>query len=412
MRIEAEKAGMPAERWFAWSALLFVGVALTLLLGKPDALLPAGDGGAARALVHLLTLGGVLSGYYVLQNALWERLYGRGPAWPRLTMLVWALHVSGVALLAGGFFAHSTLAAHVGGHYLVPTGMVLAFAQGVGAAFRRPPGAPRHLAAHLPGLGLLVTMMLGAMMVLDAYGGEYEIFTPRMILVHALSGAFLFFLPFVLCGHAPQGPHSEGAEGRTGLPFSSTALLLPPVGLASLGVLAVALSGSPEGYGVSPLAALGLPAALHLPVGLILLGGVALWVGLPALGFGGPLTLPALRRSLWSALGVLLLFAAIRAWRGAGMEEGVALMRFAVTMFLFAVAVPEILAGLGLRFSPAGDASAHRFEALQFVVLLFAAGLLMVAQLAELALLVRLAALPGLGMVLWQSRRMLARPRA
>ncbi len=74
MRIEAEKAGIPAERLFAWSALLFVGVALTLLLGEPDALLPAGDGGAARALVHLLTLGGVLSGYYVLQNALWERL--------------------------------------------------------------------------------------------------------------------------------------------------------------------------------------------------------------------------------------------------------------------------------------------------------------------------------------------------
>ena len=87
-------------------------------------------------------------------------------------------------------------------------------------------------------------------------------------------------------------------------------------------------------------------------------------------------------------------------------------MRFAVTLFLFAVAVPEILAGLGLRFSRAGDASAHRFEALQFVVLLFAAGLLMVAQLAEMALLVRLAALPGLGMVLWQCRRMLARPRA
>ena len=405
MRTETEKAGIPAERLFAWSALLFVGVALAVLLGEPDALLPAGDGGAARSLVHLLTLGGVLSGYYVLQNALWERLYGRGPAWPRLTLLVWALHVSGVALLAGGFFVHSTLVAHVGGHYLVPTGMVLALAQGVGAAFRRPPGAPRQLAAHLPGLGLLVTIMLGAMMVLDAYGGEYGIYTAHTILVHALSGAFLFFLPFVLCGHGPQAPDSGEAEGRTDLPFSSTALLLPPVGLASLGVLTVALSGVPEGYGVS------LPAGLGLPAGLALLGGVALWVGLPALGFGRPLTLPALRRSLWSALGVLLLYAAIRSWRGGGMEEGVMLMRFAVTLFLFAVAVPEILAGLGLRFSPVGDASAERFEALQFVVLLFAAGLLMVAQLAEMALLVRLAALPGLGMVLWQCRRMLALPR-
>ena len=65
-------------------------------------------------------------------------------------------------------------------------------------------------------------MGLGAMMVLDAYGGGYGTYTPHTILVHALAGGFLFFLPFVLSQGSAQLPQSEAG------PFSSTALLLLP----------------------------------------------------------------------------------------------------------------------------------------------------------------------------------------
>lgn len=445
-----------AHRLLGWSALGFAGAALGLLLLEPEALLPSGNAAAGRALVHLLTLGLILSGYYALQDALWRRLYGRAPLWPWLTLLVWLLHVTGLTLLAWGFFSSSTFAAHIGGHYLVTTGAALAFAQGVGTAAKRSPASPLHLAAHLPGLGLLVTISLGAMMVLDADGGGYGTYTPLTILIHVSAGAFLFFLPFVLCasglggsavevsaldssaleGSALNGPALEDSvlngsaagdsavEGSAGEdpdaagagqgPFAASALLLFPVGLGSMGVLALALGGIPEAADL-------LPSNLWRAVGLGLLGAVALWVGLPALALGKQLTLLSMRRSLWGGLGVLLLFAAIRAGRDEAEGEQIVLMRFSVTLFLFGVAFPEVLALIAARFSTddaasPGDivaraAATQRFEAVQLVTLLFMAGLLLVAQMAGQTLLVRVAVLPGLAMLLWQARRMWMGPK-
>ena len=383
------------EALFAWSVLLFVGAAMVLLAIEPEAIAPGIQQPVPRAVVHLLTLGGVLSAFYLLQNRLWGRLYGRTPVLPWLLLLVWASHVTGVVLLAAGFRAGSPLAAQVGGHYLVPLGIFAAFAQGIATAARRPAGTPRHLAAHLPGLGLLVTMGLGAMMVLDAYGGGYGIYTPHTILVHVASGGFLFFLPFVLCQESAR--EAGAPQGM----FSATALLLFPVGAAGAGVLAVALSGLEPGWS---------PA---LPVGLALLGGVALWVGLPAFGMRKPPTFPALRRSLWSALGVLLLFAAIRAGGGMEAAEARELMRFAVTLFLFAVALPDLLTRLGppppssvsTREPQAGEDV--RAAALLFVALLVVAGLMLAAQLAGSAVLVRIAAGLALGALAWQGWRLL-----
>ncbi|MCZ6629176.1 MAG: hypothetical protein O7E56_13230 [SAR324 cluster bacterium] len=397
---EVERAGQRdalsagwSDALFAWSVLLFAGAGLLLLLFEPGAPLEGGSQPALRAIMHLLALGVVLGVYYLLQDRLWERLYIRRPVLPWLPPLIWIFHVSGVALLAGGFFWNYTLMAHVGGHYLVPTAIAASFLRGVFTAVLRPEGAPRHLAAHLPGLGLLVTMGLGAMMVLDAYGGGYGIYTPHTILVHAVAGGFLFFLPFVLCQGSAQAARCEAA------PFSSTAFVLLPVGLAAAGVMAVALPGMRGGYEIA------------LPAGLALLGGVALWVGmpwvgLPALGTRKPLTFQALRRSLWSALGVLLLFAAIRAAGGMALPEARELMRFAVTLFLFAVALPEVLTRLDETPWRARSEPSARAAALLFTLLLMVAGLLLVAQLMGSALLVRGAALLGLGALGWQAWRL------
>lgn len=427
MQTGGMRAAKRTARLFAWSVLVFVGAALMLLVTGPA------SSGGGRAIVHLLTLGGILGTFYPLQTALWERLYGRSVALPWLVLLVLVLHVSGVGVLVWGFFSSSTFVAHIGGHYLVSTGAALAFVQGVATALKRRPPAPRHLAAHLPGLGLLVTVSLGAMMVLDADGGGYGTYTPHTIIVHAAAGGFLFFLPFVLClnalegaaqcggGHNPteSGGGNSPMESWQGCrpevqpergPFAPTALLHLPVGVASLGVLALAWAGITQ-TGMAPgemARVLGLPGGLWMPAGLGLLGAVALWVGLPAMGLGKPLTLQGMRRSFWSGLGVLLLFSAIRAGRGVPAGENLDLMRFSVTVFLFAVALPEVLARLAAHFAPPRDATAQRFEAVQLVVLLFVAGMLLVAQLAGVDLLTRLAALPGLVLVLWQARRLWA----
>ena len=62
-------------------------------------------------------------------------------------------------------------------------------------------------------------------------------------------------------------------------------------------------------------------------------------------------------------------------------------------------------ASAGSRPAPPQKA-AERFEAIQTVLLLFVAGLVLVAQLAGMSLLVRLAALPGLALLFWQARRL------
>jgi hypothetical protein len=384
------------ERLFVWSVLAFLAVAVVLLLADPDTLLGGGGRGEMSAITHLLTLGGLLGGYFPLQAGLWRRLYGREPALPLVTWAVLACHVSGVGLVAWGFFHGSPLIAHLGGHYLVPTGIVLAFVQGVVTTATRPRGRPRHLAAHLPGLGLLVTMGLGALLVMDAYTGQYGIYTAQTILVHMTSGAFLFFLPLMLLH---QSMEENGAPSEES-PIAATAFMLPPAGLGALGVLAVALAAMEGGYRAAQ------------PVGLALLGAVALWIGLPAFGPSRRASLKAVRRSVWGALGLLLLYAAIRTWRGMDPAEAYGLMRASVTLFLFVVALPEILNRLTAGFVPTGRKPAPapapagletRAQALHYAVLLLGAGILLAAQIAASPNLVRAGALLWALCLGWQA---------
>ncbi len=396
--------GVSVERWFTWSALLFLGAAMLLLLLQPRAMLAGGGQGALSAFVHLITLGGLLGGYYPLQSRLWSRLYGRPPFLPVALWLIWGLHTGGVALLAWGFYFRHALAANLGGHYLVPSALALALLQGAATACFRPSGKARHLAAHLPGLGLLVTLSLGALMVMDGYTGQYGIYTRQTILVHMVSGAFLFFLPFALVLQAvDDGEETDAAAG----PFSATVPTLLPGGLGALGVLAIAQAGMNEAY------------SWAFPAGLGLLGATGVWIGLPALGPGTRPSLRSMRRSLWGALGLLLLFAAIRGWRGAQAGEAQGLALAAVTLFLFGVALPEILIRLLAQAAAAPGAGGiqsgetepeSRPLAVLLLLLLFAAGMLLVAQLAAAALLVQAVACLWIGALLWMGRMLAAAP--
>jgi len=177
-----------AERLTLWSVLAFAAAGMVLLLFRPQALLLGFGLPGMPAAVHLFTLGVLLGVHHALHQRALTRVYGRVPAWRWAPHGVWLLHFWGVVFLAAGFYLPNTLLQYIGGHYLISTGIVLAFVQGVVTALRRPRGVPVHPAAHLPGVGLLVVMSLGAMLVLDAYAGGYNLYTPQTIAVHLAAG--------------------------------------------------------------------------------------------------------------------------------------------------------------------------------------------------------------------------------
>ncbi len=387
-------------RMFTWSAWAAVAAAMGLMLWQPAAMLAGFGHPALPAVVHLITVGGVLGGFYALQEWALPTLYGRRAPWTPLVWVVLAVHSVGLVLLAWGFMGRHTLLANLGGHYLVPAGIVLAIARGLVAQWRRQAGAPRHGAAMLPGLGLLVTMSLGAMLVLESHQGGFGLFTPQAILVHLLAGAFLFFMPLVLLWDLLEGDAAGVKSARVLLPAS----------VAALGVLAAA-------YGASVAGASAADARVGWSAGLALLGGVALWAGLPGwMKRSDAAGLPAfapVRRMPWSALGVLLLFAAIRHWRGMEAAEAMALARFGVALFLFAVALPDVLSRPSLAPAPeraGASLSAAGQAALYYVAGLVAAGLLLGALLADMPALVRAGAavwLLALAGMAWSAGRQL-----
>ena len=425
--ITEPKPGDPAliERGFALNALLLPAVGMGLLAWAPLEATVGPGHAVAGAATHLITLGGVLGGYYVLQPAIHARLYRRPPAGAFLGPVIWASQAAGVALLAWGFLRGGTLIAYVGGHYLVPVGIVLAFFQGLATALRRRGGTPLHPAAHLPGLGLLVTMSLGALLVMDAYGLGYGIYTPQMILVHALAGGFLFFLPLVLLDDCTE--ETAGTQDARSSP-SPTATILLPILTASLGVLAVAAAGPAAIY---PAAFFPGALALGQAPGLALLGAVALWLSFPAARPGRAWSFRLSRRMPWGAVGILLLFAAIRAWRGIEAEEALRLGSVTAAVFLFAVALPEIVARLGERWdnrtvhSPGqgaaaggstGDGAAEILSpepgpALAYGAQLLAAGMLVAPLLGAASWLGRAGAILWLVTLLWALWRLLRRRR-
>ncbi|MBI3992490.1 MAG: hypothetical protein HY342_04390 [Candidatus Lambdaproteobacteria bacterium] len=384
-----------------WLALL---AGMALAIARPDALLLGPGPAGTPALVHLFTLGVLLGGFTLLQARQWRRLYGvpgAPPARGLLGPLALGLQALGIVLLAWGFLAQRPGLAHLGGHYLVPTAVALQFVMGLLAMRRRPRGAPRHLAAHLPVLGLMLAVALGAMLVLDAYQGGYGIYLPGTILVHLLAGAFLFVLPMSLWGPraidlgalppaaAPDGPDDAPARAIAGEGLTLQRL----VPLPAAGVLLVAVGQTRADW----------PWAM--PAGLAVLGAVCLWVGLPGRGHWQALSFNAVRRTPWAAVGMLVLFAALRWWRGAEGAELVAVARFSAVLLLFVVVLPDLLARLGLlRLSgevPATPPTPAEPEAIPPHVGLHYAAQLLGASLLVAAVATRMPALVQAGAAVW-----------
>ena len=337
----------PLERLtlaLVWLALL---AGMALAIARPGDLLHGPGLAGLPAMVHLFTLGALLGSFSLLLQRHWRQLYGVPgvpPAAGLLAPLALGLQALGVALLAWGFFAQRPLLAHLGGHYLVPTAVALLFIKGLLAMRRRPRGRPRHLVAHVPMLGLILAVSFGAMLVLDAYQGGYGIYLPGTILVHLLAGAFLFVLPMTLSGPRaidlgalPPGWARGGVDDPLARAIAAEGLTLQRlVPLLATGVLLVAVGQTRADW----------PWAT--PAGLAVLGAVCLWVGLPGRGRWQALSFTAVRRTPWAAVGMLLLFAALRWWRGAAGPELVAVGRFSAVVFLFVAVLPDLLARLGL----------------------------------------------------------------
>jgi len=325
---------------FAWSMVLCVGAGMALLLAAPDIALIGFGHRLLTGQIHLLTLGGLLTGYYLAQLRMWPRLYGSAAVWRWPLPVIWFFHIPGLLTFLWGLFTQDALIAYWGGHYMIPTGIVASLVHGLRAARRRIPGSPRLLAAHMPGLGLVGVMSLGSLLVMDARTAQYAIYTPDTIFMHLLVGGFLFVVPFLLLptalprGDARAGFTPDAREADTPIPGGSNfnAPLARWYALAALGgggVFLVALALAPEG---SP----GL-----LPLGLALPGTMMVWLGSP--GRRGKHLWPDVPRRVarW-VMGLLLLYVAIRLWRGAEPGELLHWSRLGVLFFLCGFALPEI----------------------------------------------------------------------
>ena len=283
--------------------------------------------------IHLFTAGALLGAAFQTENRLWKTLYGsQAPFW-LFREVIFPFQLVGVVTMIWGFLNHNTLAAHTGGHYLLPTAILLAIFHGMVAAWRREPGRPLCLAAHLPGVGLAVTGAIGALLVMDARTGDYGIYSNDTVLVHMMAGGFLFAIPLALLPGALFGGENWGGEekrspglnppGALGQWYAATAV-------AAAGVMAVAFSVTADA------------PRLALPGGLGLLGGLLLFVALPGRLAWRPLLERLERRAGWLATGLLLLYTAIRLGRGANFAEVVMLTKTGVIAFLAGVALPEM----------------------------------------------------------------------
>ena len=343
---------------YKFTLFAFLAAGMTWLLAFPAVALTGMGHSRLTFWMHLLTLGGFLTGAYLLQQRMWPVLYGRGTsrfrllswleAW--LPAAVWAFHVPGVVVMQWGFFTQSIRLSLLGGHYLVPTGIVLAVIHGWWALWRRPRGAPRHLWAHLPGVGLLVAMSLGSLLVMDLQTGKYGIYFPSTIFVHLIAGGFLFMWPQLLAAEAAETVTVMAAGRDAG--GESTGAVLPTVVLLRLygrmaaatgGVFAAVLALAPGGHPIG------------LPAGLALLGALLLWSALPQRTTPGAFLVRVAENAGALTVGVLLLHAAIRVSRGVPGWELTASLNAGVLLFFTGYALPALLDRLRSA-GPAGSA--------------------------------------------------------
>jgi hypothetical protein len=351
------------ERVLHGTGLLALAIALALALVVPEIVVQGWGHPQLPGLVHLVTLGALLSLAYALQQRLWRGLYGERAPWTPLLWAAWALHVPGVLLLVWGLLWLNPRLAYWGGHYLVPSGIVLALVHGVVAAWRRPQGTPRRLAAHLPGLGLAVAMSLGALLVMEASQPRWALYSLDTILAHLLAAGFLFVLPLLLLPEAVLGasgkpPAVPCASGEPPAPFAALLRWYAATAIGAGGVLLVVLALGGSG-----------PPRLFT-IALAMLGALLVWLGLPSAEqlAGRPgrslraVVLVPLAGRL--ATGVLLFYAALRYARGTQPGDGLWLAKVGVLLFLTGVALPELLVHLERLSGAAGANAALRRQAL------------------------------------------------
>jgi hypothetical protein len=411
------------ERVLHGTGLLALAIALALALVVPEIVVQGWGHPQLPGLVHLATLGALLSLAYALQQRLWRGLYGERGPWTPLLWAAWALHVPGVLLLVWGLLWLNPRLAYWGGHYLVPSGIVLALVHGVVAAWRRPQGTPRRLAAHLPGLGLAVAMSLGALLVMEASQPRWALYSLDTILAHLLAAGFLFVLPLLLLPEAVLGasgkpPAMAGASGKppavpcasgkppamagaSGKPPAMAGASGEPPAMAGASGEPPAMAGAsgkpPAMAGASgkppaPFAALlrwyaataigaggvllvvlalgGSGPPRLFTIALAMLGALLVWLGLPSAEqlAGRPgrslraVVLVPLAGRL--ATGVLLFYAALRYARGTQPGDGLWLAKVGVLLFLTGVALPELLVHLERLSGAAGANAALRRQAL------------------------------------------------
>jgi hypothetical protein len=407
------------ERLLRALGLLGLAGAFAVALDSPWAVIVGWGQGRLAGMVHLATLGGVVSLAYALQNGLWRRLYGERAPWPPLLWAAAALHAAGVALLAWGFLWPDPRVAVWGGHYLVPTGIVLALAHGIVAAWRRQgqgaQRAPRRLAAHLPMVGLVVAMSLGALLVMEAHDPRWGLYTPETILAHLLAAGFLFVVPLLLLPGALAAAQAQLAAPGSAAPSAASPAPALPAGVAALLRWYVAQAVGAGGVLLVVLGQWRGPARL-LPLGLAMLGALLVWLGLPeggrlrarAPGAGGlrPFAATLFPLAGRLATGVLLFYAALRVARGPGPEEGYWLAKVGVLLFLAAMALPELLVLSGGGAGSAETVPPGRPGALRLALWLGGTALLLAGQLWALPQVVRLGALLWLATLValgWQA---------
>ena len=101
--------------------------------------------------IHLFTAGALLGAAFQTENRLWKTLYGgQAPFW-LFREVIFPFQLVGVVTMIWGFLNHNTLAAHPGGHYLLPPSILRAIFPGAVAAWRGDPGPALCRVAHPPG---------------------------------------------------------------------------------------------------------------------------------------------------------------------------------------------------------------------------------------------------------------------
>lgn len=375
--------------WLTRWVLVFLVGAAGLLVLAPDSVMINGGLPTRPAFVHLLVLGGLLGWAHVFFLGKYPVFYGPNRWHGRVVPWVVGFHVLGVLTMVYGLASADSLWVYIGAHYLVPFGIVITLLLGWWMAWKREEGRPLALWLHLPGLGLLAAMSLGALMAMDMHRGLYGIVVPGIKLMHAAAGAGLFILPLMLLQDA----------------LEST----PPPATPDTGKMVGAFIFTMAGVWSMALEHLTTTWPLGTVWGLAALSAVALWLGLSSSlspQSGNPFA--SVRKMPWTALGVVLGFAAFRTYQGEDLAGGYTLGHFTLALFLLGLVVPDLMIRLYRHAEVSQEAVPLEVVAL-YTVGLLGTGLVLVGLMSGQEGLIRGGGVVWLGCLLVLGRHFVLR---